>query len=137
MPAFTGRNMYLAWIYSGGTVTLQGDERTVNWTPSTDLAEATAGTDTRKQRLATTKDIMCSVSGRQQAGTVGNALEDALDAGVQGTIIFGPEGTATGKRRFTASAFSGGFKSSYKYADITEFSVDFSGDGVTYTKDTF
>ena len=134
MPEYTGANMYLAWVYSGGTVTLHGDERTVNLNPSVDYADATAGSDARKKRLATLKDTMVSYAGVAQ--TAGTALEDALAEGTNGTILFGPEGTAVATRKYIIGAFSGGAKFAYKYADVTEISVEFTGDG-NYTRTTW
>lgn len=134
MPEFTGANMYFAWVYSGGTVTLHGDERTVNLNPSVDYADASAGSDARKKRLTTLKDTMVSFSGVAQTG--GTALEDALAEGTAGTILFGPEGTTVGTRKYTIGAFSGGGKMAFKYADVTEISVEFTGDG-NYTRATW
>jgi hypothetical protein len=134
MAEYTGANMYLAWIYAGGTVTLQADERTVNLTPSVDFADASAGADARKQRVTTLKDTMVSFAGVAQTG--GTALEDALAEGTHGTVEFGPEGTASGKRKYTIGAFSGGAKFGFKYADVTEITCEFTGDG-NYTRTTY
>ena len=134
MPEFTGANMYFQWVTSGGTVTLHGDERTVSLTPSVDYADSTAGSDARKTRIATLKDTKVSFSGVAQTG--GTALEDLLREGTQGTINFGPEGTATGKRKYVIGAFCGGGQFDFKYADVTELKADFTGDG-NYTVTTW
>jgi hypothetical protein len=131
MAEYTGANMYLAWVYSGGTVTLQADERTVNFNATMDFAETTAGSDPRKTRLATIGDVQLSFAGVAQTG--GTALEDALAPGTQGTVYFGPEGTAAGKRKHIIGAFSNGAKYAMKYADVTEITCDFMGDG-NYTR---
>lgn len=133
MPEFSGSALVFNWIYSGGTVSLHSDFRTVTLTPSMDFAETTAGADPRRKRLATIADTAVSWSGLAQ--TSGTALEDALAEGVPGTIILQPEGTAAGKRKYTIGAFSQGAKFSYPYSDVVEISVDFVGDG-NYTRAT-
>lgn len=134
MPEYTGANMYFAWVYSGGTVTLHADERTVNLNPSMDFAETTAGSDPRKTRLATIADIAVSFAGVAQTG--GTVLEDALAPGTEGTILFGPEGTALGKRKHVVGAFSQGAKFALKYADVTEITCDWMGNG-NYSRTTW
>lgn len=134
MPEFTGANMYFQWVTASGTVTLHGDERTVNLNPSVDFADSTAGSDPRKTRIPTLKDTMVSFQGVAQAG--GTALEDLLTEGQEGTINFGPEGTATGKRKYIIGAFSGAPKYAFKYADVTELSIEFTGNG-TFSRTTW
>jgi hypothetical protein len=127
MAEYTGAGMYFQWVTSGGTVNLEADERTVNLNPSVDFADSTAGADARKTRIPTLKDTMASYAGVAQKG--GTALEDLLTEGQEGTIFFGPEGTVTGKRKYTIGAFSGGPKYAFKYADVTEISIEFTGNG--------
>jgi hypothetical protein len=134
MAEYVGANMYLAWVYSGGTVNLHADERTVSLNPSIDFADTTAGSDARKTRLSTVADMAVSFAGVAQTG--GTAFEDALAPGTQGTVIFGPEGTAVGTRKHTIGAFSQGAKYSFKYADVTEVTCDWMGNG-NYTRGTW
>jgi hypothetical protein len=131
---YVGANMYFAWVYSGGTVTLHADERTVSLNPSVDFAESTAGSDARKTRIATVKDFAVSFAGVAQTG--GTVLEDALAEGTRGTILFGPEGTVLGTRKHVIGAHSQGAKFALKYADVTEITCDFMGDG-NYSRTTW
>lgn len=133
MPEYTGSSMVFQWIHSGGTVSMQADMRTVNLSPTVDFADSTAGSDARRTRIATIKDTTVSYTGLAQTG--GTALEDALVEGTQGTIIFQPEGTASGKRKYTIGAFSQGAKFNHPYADVVEMSVEFVGNG-NYTLGT-
>lgn len=134
MAEYTGSGMWLQWVTAGGTVNLESDERTVNLNPSVDFADSTAGADARKTRIPTLKDTMLSYAGLAQKG--GTAKEDLLTEGQEGTIFFGPEGTATGKRKFIIGAFSGGYKMNFKYADVTEETVEFTGNG-NFTRTTW
>lgn len=133
MPEFSGSALVMQWIYSGGTVALSGDQRSVNLSPSVDFAETQAGADPRKKRIVTLKDASLSWSALAQAG--GTALEDALAEGNEGTIILQPEGTAAGKRKYTIGAFSQGAKFNYPYSDVVEITCDWIGNG-DYTRGT-
>lgn len=133
MAEYTGSGMVFQWIHSAGTASLQADFRTVNLSPTVDFADSTAGSDARRKRIPTVKDITVSYSGLAQTG--GTALEDALLEGAEGTIIFQPEGTASGKRKYTIGAFSMGAKFNVPYADVVELTVEFNGNG-NYTVGT-
>lgn len=133
MPEYTGSAVVASWVWSGGTVTLSGDQRTFSITPSIDFADSTAGADPRRKRIPTIADVSASYSGLAQTG--GTALEDALAEGNAGTLILQPEGTAAGKRKYTVGAFSQGAKFNYPYSDVVEITCDFLGDG-NYTRGT-
>lgn len=132
MAEFTGKDLVLKWVYSGGTVSLNADYRTVSWNPTTAYADTTAGADTHVQRLATLKDATASVTLVDSSST---AIYGGLDAGVAGTLIIQPEGTATGKRIITFPSFCDGAVPSYTYNDTTTISVNFTGNGA-YTDST-
>lgn len=122
MAAFSGSAMYLAWVYSGGTVLLNTDFRQFDWTPSLALIESTAGADTFREYISGIGeggDISLSCV-MQSAGT---ALISALARGNAGTILYGPEGTATNKPKSTIPAISKGPAYSQPYDDVVEFKV--------------
>jgi len=127
MAEYTGKNMYFEWIHSGGTVTMHADFRTVSLAPVVDYVETQAGSDEWKTRLARMKDSSVSYEGLGQVG--GTALEDALVEGTSGTVRFSPEGTATGKRKYTIPAYSDGGNFTFPYADVVTLSVNFTGNG--------
>lgn len=127
MAEFTGTNLVVSWIWSGGTVSLSGDYRTVSWTPTVAYADITAGSDSYVGRLATLKDSTASVT--LVDSSAGTSTYASLNAGVAGTLIIGPEGTATGKRKITMPAFCDGANPTYTYNDTTTISVSFTGNG--------
>lgn len=127
MPEFTGKDLVLQWIHSGGTTALQGDYRSVNWQPAVDFAETTAGSDTHRGRIATIKDATAAIALVDQTG--GTAVYAALQPGVSGTLIIGPEGTATGKRKITFPAISAGGQYTYPYNDVVTIACTFNGNG--------
>ncbi len=128
MTRFTGKDLVANWVPSaGGTVSLAADRRSFSYNPSGDLVESTAGNDTHKEFLPTLKDTTVSYTGLMPVG--GTALEDALKANTFGTLILQPEGTATGKRKYTIPAYAQGAKISFPYDNVVEITCDFQGSG--------
>ena len=120
--------MILQWITSAGTFDIKADFRNVNWSPSVAYADASAGQDTQVGRLPTLKDATADIELVNAAG--GTALYAAMNAGQAGTLIIGPEGTATGKRKITLPAYSDGAKYAHPYADVATITNSFSGSSV-------
>ena len=124
MPAFSGSSLYLAWVWSGGTVTLHGDFRKFDWNPSLSLIDSTAGSDSFREfipGIGEGGDITLEAV-MQQGGT---ALLTALARGNQGTLLYGPEGTAVGKPKSTIPAISKGPAYSQPYDDVVTLKVGF------------
>jgi len=132
---FVANAAVIQWIWSGGTITLQGDYRKLDLDPGVKEAIATAGTDAREQRLPTIKDFKASAQLVADVG--GTAMLAALAEGVVGTLIAGPEGTAVGKPKTTASAICLGATQHYAYATESLLDVSWDGDGVTYSQGNY
>jgi hypothetical protein len=122
-----GPNMILQWITAAGTQTLNADYREVEWNPSVAYVETTAGQDTQVGRIPTIKDASAAVTLLGQTG--GTALVAALPAGQAGTLIIGPEGTASGKRKITFPSYADGAKQTFPYADVSQITCGFTGAG--------
>lgn len=127
MADITGKNLVATWAYSGGTVNLNTDFRTLSINPNIDLAETTAGADTDKTYIATIKDATIEWSGLYQSA--GTALVNALEAGTGGTLTVYPEGTASGKQKDVYPAIAMGAKINVPYADVVEISCTFQKNG--------
>ena len=127
MADITRKNAVLSWVYSGGTVALNTDFRNIGTDESVDLVMVAAGNDTDKTYLATLKDGVISYSGLLQAN--GTVIKQALEAGGVGTLIFSPEGTASGKPKETYPCISMGAKVAYPYDNVVEVSCDFQKNG--------
>jgi len=127
MAEITGKNLVATWVYSGGTVDLNTDFRTLSINPNIDLAETTAGADTDKTYIATIKDATIEWSGLYQSK--GTALMNALEAGTGGTLIIYPEGTASGFPKESYPAIAMGAKINVPYADVVEISCTFQKNG--------
>lgn len=129
-----GTALVLQWIYSGGTLSLAADTRSVAWTPSVETIDTTAGSDTVRTYINSFKSASATISMVDQTNAAGTAT--AFDAGVRGTLIIGPEGTAVGKRKITFPSMSSGGKYTWPYDGIAEISVEFVAVGA-YTDGTY
>lgn len=135
MAEYVGSAAVLQWIWSGGTVSLTPDFRNIQWAPSLDYIDATAGQDTTRQRLPSFKDATLSATMVGQSGTASDYAA-ALDAGVSGTVIYGPSGTVAANRKITMPAYAGGLQFTSPYDDVTETSIEFTANGA-YTLGTY
>ena len=125
----TGKDAYISWASSAGTINLATDYRSVSIKENTDTAETTAGADTHKTYLPTIKSATIDYSGLFPAGSAGTALYAALAAGVQGTLTVAPEGTATGKLSKAYTAISMGATFDTPYADVVTVNCTFQSNG--------
>ena len=129
---FSGSALYAEWVYSGGTVVLSGQQRSLSLSPSVDLLDGTAGSDADKEYLAGVKDATVSYSG-VMSGMADSptfmAVEAALAEGVSGTLYFGPQGTTSTYRKYTVPAISLGPSITIPYDDVVEISNEFQKNG--------
>jgi hypothetical protein len=132
MAEFYGAGASIQWIYSGGTATLSGNYRQLSYKPSIALLDITAGNDATNLYLAAQKDGSADLSGLEDTGgTIGNVSGTlALVEGTSGTLVIGPEGTATGKPKKTIPAICMGIQENVQYKAPTEFSVTFQQNGL-------
>jgi hypothetical protein len=128
MPAFAGNGLYVTWVWSGGTVVLNTDYQTFNYTPSIDFYDQTAGNDTTKTRIAGLKDGAAEYKGLMQAGDLPN-WGSAFALGNFGTIVFCPEGTAAGKYAGTVPALVSAFPRPVAYNSLVEANVSWLQNG--------
>jgi len=125
----TGKNAVISWIWTGGTVSLNGDYRSVSINETTDLAETTAGSDTYKTHLSTIKSATIDYSGLFPTTAAGTVLVSALAAGNDGTLLVYPEGTAAGKLARSYPAISMGPKLDIKYNEVVGVTCSFTSNG--------
>jgi hypothetical protein len=132
MPAYSGVNLNAQWIQAAATTVLSGDYRTLNYAPSIDLLDESAGADATKLYIAAQKDGQASFASLLQTGSGagGTAMAAALVEGAVGTLIWSPEGTAAAKPKYTLPAISQGASFNYQYAGLSEFSVNFQQNGL-------
>jgi hypothetical protein len=126
---YTGKNLYVA--FAGQE--LSGDFTAWEVTRTSDTADVTAGSEDARSYLATLKDATFRLE-RFDTATGGSAVMAALVEGASGTVEFGPQGTATGKPKYSAVAIVTNVSSSYPFSDAVVVTADFqrSGDWITH-----
>lgn len=127
MAGITGQNATISWVYSGGTVDLGAKYRSIQYTPSIEMYDQSAGADANKTYITGQKDGSVSYSGIFQSG--GTAVLTSLVEGTGGTLIWGEEGTAVGKPKHTMPAISQGATSNVQYNALIEISCTFQQNG--------
>lgn len=134
MAEYAGSVMALSWIHPNGTADLAAHSRQFTLTPTQTTIDATAGSDANRQYLPSFVDYAPSWQGVAQDGTSGTIFAQALKAGINGTLIYGPQGTATGAPKYTVPAFSLGLVTDSPYADVTTWACEWqvtAGQSVT------
>lgn len=97
MAKLSGKNLYVSF----GGVVLSGEQRSFDVTLSQETADATAGADDYRNFVNTVKSIEASMElVMKQHSTGGSAIKVALAAGAEGTLLWGPEGTAAGLPKY-------------------------------------
>lgn len=128
MTRYTGHDLAVAWIYSGGTAWLEDDYRTLDVSESVNDANSTAGNDTYAGHLPTYADANASL---EMLGTTGSGTIHwaKLAPRLQGTLEWYPEGTAATKPKHAAAAYINSRDRSYPYADVMTVTIGFQFDG--------
>jgi hypothetical protein len=111
MARYSGRNLYLS--YDG---TVIDTVRSVTWSDEADDIDATAAGDTRKFFLAGLIEGTLDVEALDD-DTTSNVF-DALVPQNEGTAIWGPDGTASGNKRFTSAAVVTSREQEAPYDDV-------------------
>ena len=125
---YIGKNWFGQFIYTGGTVNLHGDQTAFEWTGEADMVDASAGSTGYKEYLAGIKDGSATLT-IHETGSAGSAVAKAIAYGNSGTLIWGPQGNATGKPKYLVPALVKSNKVSNPYDDVTSRDVEFQFNG--------
>lgn len=87
-----GKDLYVS--FAGQSIIADYREFTVEET--VDTVDKTAGSETDKSYIPTLKDATATLT-YAYAGSVGTAISNLFKVSTQGTLLWGVEGTATGK----------------------------------------
>lgn len=128
---YVGSSWYGTWITTGGTFVMSGNQTKFGLERTVDTVEVTAGSDTQKAYLPTVTDNKMSYAyyDAGTAATAGTAIANALKPNTQGTITFGPQGTATGKPKYQIAAVVTSQKIEYAFDAAALYEVEFLGSG--------
>lgn len=127
MAEFTGKNLYLAF---DGTA-VNADFREFSEDEEVGTVDASAGSDVARTYLTTLEDGTASLTLLlQEDGTAATDPWQLMDKGNEGTLEWGPEGTATGKPKHTVNAIVTSRGKSVPYDDVVEMTFNFQFSGV-------
>lgn len=116
MARYSGKDLYVEWIDTSGTLVISGDYRTLDIPETADEIDASAGSDTRKVTLA--GQVAASWTFEMLQQSAGTALFDRVAPQSTGTLRWSPEGTASGKQKKSAAATILGRNETFPYNDV-------------------
>jgi hypothetical protein len=121
MPKMTGKNLYVA--FNG--IDLSAEYRSFDPGDEIELVDKSSGTEGARTYLTTLADGEASYAGL----FVGTAPYEALKPGTEGTLEWGPEGTAVGKERNHVNAIVRSRNRTFPYAGLVELKATFQYSG--------
>ena len=124
MARYTGKDLLVNWIHSGGTADLSGDFRTFSVSEEQDSADSTAGNDTYKAYIPTFADATAELELLDTKGTAGTVQWAAIAPGREGTVQWYPAGTAN-TVYYSAAAFIANREIEFPYDDVVAVTVEF------------
>jgi len=133
---YVGKDLVVHFIYSGGTVTLSGDQTAMNVNMVTGSADVSAGNDVYRQRIPTLTDNNADMTSFS-IGANGTATWGVLSNGTQGTLVYYPQGTASGLPKGGFPAFIANKNHAYPFEGGVTLNVTFMGQGGTYGTNVF
>lgn len=124
MAHYTGKNLYVEY----GGVDISGDYRSLNVDRSVSTYDATAGSDEDTSHLIGVRSATATLQVIVE-NTSGTAIRHVLHEGASGTLIWGPEGTATGKPKYGFLATTTSMADQIPYDDTVSFSATLEKNG--------
>ena len=124
MAHISGANLYVE--FAG--VQISGDQRSLSFDESINIIDTTAGADTDESHVTGTRSATISLT-VLYAGTDGSAAEQVLYAGNSGTLTWGPEGTASGKPKYSCVATCDGMSPNFPFDGEVTFDASFTKNG--------
>ncbi len=127
MAQYTGKDLYLA--FKGTAIHARFRQFSTN--EDVDLVDQSAGADVAKTYLTRLEDGDAELEFLDQAGgTAATALWNLCDKGAEGTLEWGPEGTATNKPRHYVNAIVKNRNREFPYDDVVKGKIPFQFSGV-------
>jgi len=127
MAQYTGKN--LAITFAATTISTRFRKLTVK--EDKDLVDQSAGNDVAKTYLTALEDGDASLEFLDVTdGTAATALWNLCDKGVEGSLIWMPEGTAVNDPKHTVNAIVKSRERDFPYDDVVEGKIVFQFSGV-------
>lgn len=124
MGKYTGTALYI--VFKGQT--LHGEHRSFSFENTGDVDDVTAGADVDKEYIVTHKDATMQLT-LVDTGTDLASERQVLYTHAQGTLTFGPQGTASGMPKYECQAIVTGHSTEYPYDGHTEIQASFQRNG--------
>lgn len=112
----------------GGTW-FEADFKSFGVAESVATADTTAGTARDDSHILTIHSANFTYTGLQRIGSAGSAVRSAIRAGLSGTLIIAPEGTATGRPQYSCLASVIKKDTKYPFEEVVEETIEFKKNG--------
>lgn len=125
MAKYTGGDLEVRWIYSGGTVSATTMRRSFETSEAVDDADATSGTQIYRDHLPTFADMTSTLEFLDQDNAAGSTLFEAFVPRTQGTVEWSPNGTETGNEKNISAAYVQDRSRAMPYDDVIAVTISF------------
>lgn len=129
MARYSGKDLHIIWQYSGGTVELNTDYRSLEESEEMQTADSTAGPDEVVTEQPIRVEPSVSVELLDNDSSAGQAIWAALAPGTSGTLVWSPRGTAMGMPKREFPCYVKSRSRPFAHDDITSISVEFGALG--------
>jgi hypothetical protein len=136
---YKGGSCITQWVWSGGTLNMSGDTRSLSIESSLAVLDATEAQHSQRGYLAGQTEWTINWSGVAQnnaSNPAGTLYAQALAMGQPGKLLISPFGTALGMAFYSGDGFSAGVTMTEPYADVVSVSASWyitsatSGSGI-------
>lgn len=124
MARLQGKDLKVFWIDGSGTADISGHRRTLDISEEAEMKDTTAGNDAARNYEPLHLVLGASYTALYD-GTAGTAVSYRLRAGAEGSVVFGPLGTASGAPKGSFAAVVSQHNMSVPYDDNIEVSIEF------------
>ena len=128
MTRYTGHNLAVWWVYSGGSIALDADFRSFTVSEEVNDADSTAGDDTYAGHLPTFTDASADF---EAVGTTnsGTTHWSRIAPRTEGTVYWYPEGTTSALPYHYAAAYIQTRDRDYPFDDVATVSLTWQFNG--------
>jgi hypothetical protein len=123
-----GKNLYVGLIDGSGTVNLSGDFTSFSHEWEQETADMTASADGTRYFAATVKNSTASLE-TMYLGSAGTANYGRVEPGDSGTLVWGPEGSAAGKPKWTMPVLVTKVSLEQPFDEAVKYTIEFQSQG--------
>jgi hypothetical protein len=125
---YVGKNLHVQFQAGGQTYVLSGDQTALDITDEAKTADVSAGSDDFTTEKPTVRSLSATLQ-TVHTGASGTATFGQVTVGLEGTLIYGPQGTVAGKPKGGFLAFVSSKPMSIPFNDKVTRSVIFKSQG--------